>query len=957
MTNNSVAGSGSSKYRQAVANPYLKKKVQITAPALSKLHANNAGQLNTAPKAPITSAAGNEKAVPNATGAKSKFANNAVTPNKMQTQRAHNNMKPHNDVSAVKAKPTSSHVKPNVTPTPKKLAKQVPPAPKLPNALLSIKQIPTAKPAPTKPLHTSTKPTAKSALIKSKPSTLKSQLKYQIASLKHAKKQRILQKEHERQLALKEAQQKQKQEEMMILLKQKEEERRSKEKERQLQEAARREKIIRKEVGSCVSQLVKRVEVRVGWEQSRGVPYQIGECLQFLVTEVEKRIKPQLIGGYSAGMMPFSVYPVQMLHRQVITPMHPMHMVPYQAASAPVSVKPKVTQPKPLILHPNPMEKYSPFGDSYKVLEDKICMVKKAGESFGVTLRFESRSVLVPRDDEVNGSVVKSEVGGANLTVKAESVQSTTSPASVPSVDVAGAASTSNPASALNLLKNGATPLSTAANSVPNTSHAASNQKPKKKRRRRVNYGVMVVTDASANFIPAPGGKHSQGLKYGDLILEINGRNVGGLTFTEACKAISTITVEDKTGIISCSLKVARMIQIKAVATPQPISAIPLNSGSMNDSALVSRHVAMPSTSAMSLPHTPPIPFIVIGDKVSGEFTASEWQTLVQSLTLIRRELSTGLALQPVSQKAVLVECLKRNEVRTILQQRSLETIEMKLSYEEKKINSEMKRLAENHWTLAWKSEVENDADNEHNALFQDPLTDAKRSLLRSLARPTTGCRCGSTTHEFVNDPKCVLYRDVNADDTTNHDTVDNIKEATKKSKARNAMEAAYIQRFVQLRAETEAAKLEAEFILNMEMKQSSEMGKAVFAPKLLCTMVLSAIASLTDEMPNDDHHMIDSSAVDKNVGSGQVREEVAVAESSDEDSDDEDVPQTALAQVGSKREQVNVASASPKRLKLNSETQTKNNPSPYFLAKLLKYISKTYGHLYQEPTHLEYAW
>lgn len=946
MTISSTTDGSSSTPRPAVTNPYLKKKVQITAPAPSKPHANNAGPLNAAPKAPVSSSVGHKNTVPNGTGAMRKFANNAVTPNKMQAQRAHN-VKPYQHVSAVKTKPTSSRIKPNVTPTPKKTVKQVPHVSQPPIASTLAKQIPTANLAQTK-----------SAPIKSKSSSLKSQLKSQIASLKHAKKQRLLQIEHEKQMALKEVQLKQKQEEMMLLLEQKEEERRSIEKVRQLQERERREKLIRKEVGICLSQVVKRVEVRVGWEQKRGVPYPVGECLQFLVTEVEKRnAKPQTVSfcgqHIAATMMPFSVYRGQMLNGQVIRPMHSLSMMPYQAVSASAPVKPKVAQPKPLILHPSPLEKYSPFGDSYKILEETVCMTKKDGESFGVSLRFDCRSVLVPRDDEEKCVVAKSQGCEANFT------EDLTTPDSVPSKDAVGTALTPSPAPAA--LK----PLET--NSAPNISLSVSNQKPKKRRRRRVNYGVMTVTDASkAKFMLAPDGKQSQGLKHGDLIIEINGRNVGGLTFSEACKAIATTSVENKeTGSISCSLKIARMVQTKAVvATPHPFSTVPanLNPALRNNANALdsSRAVLLPST-AISIPHAPLIPFIVLGDKVSGEFTAAEWQMVVRSLTLIRRGLSTGSALQPVPEKDVLLECLKRNEFRKVLQQRSLETIEMKLAYEGRKIMSEMKHLAEKNWALAWKSEVDGDADNENNTLFQEPLTDAKRSVLRFLARPITGCRCGSATHEFVSDPKCVLYRDVksfaDANDTTNPDTAEINKKVTNKSKARNAMEAAYIDRFVKLRAETEAAKREAEFILNMEMKQSKDLKKAVFAPKLLCTIVLSAIASLMDETPIDEQ-MVDSSAADENtIGNGEVRTQVAGAHSSDDDSDDDDVPLTALAHVGTKREHASAASASPKRLKLNSEGGIKKVPSPYTLAKILKYISKTYGHLYQEPAHLDYGW
>ena len=64
---------------------------------------------------------------------------------------------------------------------------------------------------------------------------------------------------------------------------------------------------------------------------------------------------------------------------------------------------------------------------------------------------------------------------------------------------------------------------------------------------------------------------------------------------------------------------------------------------------------------------------------------------------------------------------------------------------------------------------MQKDVENENNALFAvnvsdgsgSPLTDARRSILREAARPIKGCKCGSLTHEFVNDTSCLLYRDV----------------------------------------------------------------------------------------------------------------------------------------------------------------------------------------------------
>ena len=235
-------------------------------------------------------------------------------------------------------------------------------------------------------------------------------------------------------------------------------------------------------------------------------------------------------------------------------------------------------------------------------------------------------------------------------------------------------------------------------------------------------------------------------------------------------------------------------------------------------------------------------------------------------------------------------------------------------------------------------------------------LTDAKRSALRSLSRPLSGCRCGSKSHDLINDSKCLLYRDVKlfASGTGSDYDVspDSVKKSSINTKARNALEAAYIERFKTLRAESESAMKEAEFVLNMEIKQSAEMGKAVLSPPSLCTVVLSAIASVMGEVADDTNPSSDTTA---------SKVEVIDDANSDDDSDEEDLPLNALAKVGSKRDSAVPSNGStPKRPKLNSNAataKTKMAPNPHALAKILRHISKTHGHIFQEPSHVDYAW
>ena len=185
--------------------------------------------------------------------------------------------------------------------------------------------------------------------------------------------------------------------------------------------------------------------------------------------------------------------------------------------------------------------------------------------------------------------------------------------------------------------------------------------------------------------------------------------------------------------------------------------------------------------------------------------------------------------------------------------------METKLAYESKRTGLNMNQKFGTYWATTWAMEVQRDVENENNALFKVPLTDARRSNLRAASRPAKGCKCCSLSHTYVNDSKCPLYRDVkqyceansiNISDGRNKDSSKALSK--KKNEAKSAIEKAYIDRFIKLRSEDAATREEAEFVLEMEKTQSSKMKKAVFAPPSLCTLVLSAVASVMDVVPED---------------------------------------------------------------------------------------------------------
>jgi len=405
---------------------------------------------------------------------------------------------------------------------------------------------------------------------------------------------------------------------------------------------------------------------------------------------------------------------------------------------------------------------------------------------------------------------------------------------------------------------------------------------------------------------------------------------------------------------------------------------------------------------------------------------------LIRALATLPHRLFSGMALEPVRQTRVLQSALtseEKNEMRVeALQRRSKEACEAKLAYESNRIVLEMAQNAEKYWGLKWSAEVQTmdavEKDSNDVSIEQPPLSDAERHALREAARPSSGgCKCGSSDHTFVNSPKCPLYRDIRHYCVNNSIPLPNFDKKEKDmldvflrmKNAKSAREKAYIDRFIRLREGSEAAKEEAAFVFEMEKIQSCKMKKAVLlaAPNdndgdgggsdsmisvSLCTLVLSAVASLMDrireegpEIITDDPKMISSekrsaehdgaSKQQENCNTGSEKSPVAPNQrstnsesdsddddSDSDDSDEEDLPLNSLLlqkRIITKQTKPNFNSPPPsKRLKQTPSAAAKASPtpgavapSPYFLAEILKCVSATHGHLFQEPSHAEFAW
>jgi hypothetical protein len=521
-------------------------------------------------------------------------------------------------------------------------------------------------------------------------------------------------------------------------------------------------------------------------------------------------------------------------------------------------------------------------------------------------------------------------------------------------------------------------------------------------RRERMNYGVVSIIDASkARYINTSATIASTTttitgtsiLEPGDIILTINGQSVGGMIFSNAIRLMSLsncgldATTSTTTGddIICCYLTVARqrrrsMPTVKSLP-PSSRAAIVVGGG-------------VPTNS--NHPTVIKIPFVVNGNgTIHGQFSKIEWRALIHGLSTIPRRLFSNMALVTVSQRKVLVEILQcsSNELHC----RDIKALESKLEYESNCLNLVMKQLAKKYWTMKWKSEVEsaatNNVDNDNSGTIimnnkkdMVMLTDAQRSVLRGAVRPTNGeCKCGSTSHTFVSDSKCPLYRDVILyckDNSINFRGSSSSSSTTSqqyynrggnvKVNTNNVLEKAYVDRYIKLRNEDSAIRDEAIFVLEMEMIQSSMMQKAVLAPSSLCTLLLSAVASIQ----NQDELLLDAGGMNStsnivdmtmNRTSSKMGIQAAVPESNSDDSDDEDLPLNALVQTkqsGSKHKTMTTTnnSSPSKRPKCDTEhhakTRSSNNlPHSYFMAKILKHISRCHGHIFTEPSHADYAW
>jgi hypothetical protein len=259
-----------------------------------------------------------------------------------------------------------------------------------------------------------------------------------------------------------------------------------------------------------------------------------------------------------------------------------------------------------------------------------------------------------------------------------------------------------------------------------------------------------------------------------------------------------------------------------------------------------------------------------------------------------------------------------------------------------------------------WKSEWQKESSAIREANGRTYLSDAQRSRMRGAARPNNACKCGSKAHRYIDDPLCPLYSNLRnmegmEADTTDADTPSKPKKMRFQDRKLNAIESAFTERIVREKAENDRETSEAAFVDRAEELLVSVLGQAIFTPSLTAIAV-SCIAALKPEFERIKQAKVKNakvkseSASEKEVISAQVPvekcEDSGRTDKNDEDEDD--LPLIDLA----KRSAQSMDMGRSKKPKLDTTIIDFE-----CLARILQLVSKRWGHVFREPSDIDYAW
>ncbi|KAL3941181.1 MAG: hypothetical protein SGBAC_004412 [Bacillariaceae sp.] len=454
------------------------------------------------------------------------------------------------------------------------------------------------------------------------------------------------------------------------------------------------------------------------------------------------------------------------------------------------------------------------------------------------------------------------------------------------------------------------------------SSYPAFAAKPRKRRRRRVNFSVMLVVDTTKQngYREKAGPEYgSMLLQPGDIVVSIGGTSIANKTFTQAC-AVFGIKSEESNNFVAAKLVVAR--RPKPVARPiapklahKLASKFPKGRKLSND----------PKSMALANSNQPfqAYEFAAIADSII--------RAIHQPSRLLGQRVSGLQAFEPMTSLFQKVSTLKGFGFEEDgLPARSIPALQTQWIERSHQIESEFRTKHQGHWTK--KIEAEGGLQN---VTFS---SDAQRSSLRQMPRPVRGCRCGREDHEYLHDPKCLLYRDVcrlvPQDILSGLLRTEGNKGSKKKDASLNTVEKGFKDRLVKLKLITEMEEQEARFVVHMEEVQVKQCKKAIFAPTALSSMILSAVFELQREFPT---HFVDDEDKD------------------DSDNEEEEEEVTLSAMASDKR--TAPFSKQPKSKRQKQNTAVPKMINFRYMLRMLQYISKTWGHVYREPSREDFAW
>lgn len=496
----------------------------------------------------------------------------------------------------------------------------------------------------------------------------------------------------------------------------------------------------------------------------------------------------------------------------------------------------------------------------------------------------------------------------------------------------------------------------------------------RKQRKRIQKFGVMsVITADIQNNRAKAGTPQDRLLQSGDIILDINGKDIANMIFHDATKlfgkrkeyliakdttnspAATVLSPQHNEGesnnnpdiVLECVLTVARERRVTKILNklnalenlPAPKIMIGANNTTTKATFPVPTSAAavIPSTSATPLAALVPtkIPFM-LGTRsrsvISGDLSDEELRALIFGM---KAECGNF-------DETIFTRLIANPTYRNQLVQRTQNDLKLKWELETRSIDQSLTLNASNIWKQEWDTEAEDEQDEGTSVAFLSP---SQKSILRNTPRPSRGCKCGSLDHQYVNDSKCVLYRNLRIIAKPSMMAEELKMEGGysqslgKYNGKLNSIGNAHVQRLMKKNEEEKAEEVEAKFVDAMERIQTLELGMAVFAPRILSVMILSAIAAMS---VNVEGHCVKDGTC--NTGCD---------ESDNDDDDDDDV---LLMTLGRKR-QGHSDGIHQSSAKKHRGEKSISMPNSYCMARILSHISKTWGHLYWQPTQSENAW